>query len=129
MTLSSMSLVRNPQYPPSTFLLDPPFLTPFYEDINTKFSGYITFGQTRSYMTSKITLSSKSLVRNPQCLQVPSYLTRHSLHTSNTDIHTKFSGHLSQGQTRSSMTSRMTQSSKSLAMNPQYPPSITFLSS
>ena len=82
---------------------------PSYKDINTKLSGYIPFGQKRSYMTSKITLSAKYLVMNPQCLQLPPFLTPHSLHSSNTDIHTQFSGHLSLGKTRSSMTSRMTQ--------------------
>ena len=49
----------------------PPFLTPpswhtSDWDINTKFSGYLCWGEKTSFMTSGTTTSSKSPVRNPQ---------------------------------------------------------------
>ena len=147
MTLSSKSLIRNPQRHPSTPLLDPPSWHTSNEDINTKLSGYLPGGKIRSSMTSRMTLSSKSLVRNPQrppstpfwppipdtllikistrnfqgiflrvkqghpgyqgwpcppsflsgtinVLQVPSFWTPHSWHTSNKDINTKLSDYL-----------------------------------
>ena len=63
----------------------PPFSTPYSlhtssKDINTKFSGYLPFGQTRPSMTSRTTISSWSLIRNPQCpssipFLYPTYLT------------------------------------------------------
>ena len=37
-----------------------------HKDNNTKLSGYDPWGQTRSSLTSSVTLSSKSPVRNPQ---------------------------------------------------------------
>ena len=45
MTLSFKSLVRNPQRPPSTPLLDPPSWHTSDWDINTKFSGYLPWGK------------------------------------------------------------------------------------
>ena len=56
-------------------------------------------------------------------LQVPPWRTPHSWHTSKKDINTKLSGYHPLGQTRSSMTSRMTLSSKFLVRNPRHPPS------
>ena len=43
-------------------LLEPPFLTHF----RLKFSGYLHLGKKTSFMTSWMTLSSMSLVRNPE---------------------------------------------------------------
>ena len=62
-------------------------------------------------------------------LQVPPFLTSPppSWHTSNKDIATKFSGYLSGSRIWSSMTSRMTMSSKYLIRNPQRPLSPPFL--
>ena len=36
-------------------------------DIKTKLSGYLPWGKIRSFMTSRMTISSKYPVRNPQC--------------------------------------------------------------
>ena len=49
-----------------------------HEDNKTKLSGYDTWGQTRSSMTSRMTLSSKSPVRNLQCPPCPPFLTPYS---------------------------------------------------
>ena len=62
-----MSPVRNPQCPLSAPLLDPPFWHTSNRDINTKCSGYLSWGKRTSFMTSGMTLSSMSLVRNPHC--------------------------------------------------------------
>ena len=50
----------------------PPFLTPpswhtSNKDINMKFSGYLHWGTKTSFMTSGMTMSSMSPIRNPQC--------------------------------------------------------------
>ena len=66
MTMSSMSLVRNPQRPPSTPLLDPPFLTHFWLRYQYEIFRVSFLGEKRSFMTSWMTLSSMSLIRNPQ---------------------------------------------------------------
>ena len=67
MALSSMSPVRKPQHPPSTPMKDPSSWQTSKKDINTNILGYLPCGQTRSSMTSRMTLSSMSPVRNPQC--------------------------------------------------------------
>ena len=48
------------------FLTPPPSWHTSNWDINTKFSGYLPWGKKTSFMTSGMTLSSKSLVRKPQ---------------------------------------------------------------
>jgi len=65
-----------------------PFLTSyswptFNKDIKTKFSGYLPQDQTKLYMTSSMTLSSTSLIKNPQCpLRTPIVLLNpHFWHT------------------------------------------------
>ena len=55
MTMSSKSPVRNPQRPPSTPMNDPHSWHNFNKNINTKLSGYLPLGQTRSSMTSWMT--------------------------------------------------------------------------
>ena len=75
MTMSAMSPVRNPLHPPSTPLLDPPIWHTSNWDINIKFSGYLPWGKRTSFMTSGITLSSMSLVRNHQCPPSTPFLT------------------------------------------------------
>ena len=65
-TLSSMSPVWNPQCPPSTPLLDPPSWQTSNWHINTKFSGYLPRDKKTLLMMLGMTLSSMSLVRNPQ---------------------------------------------------------------
>ena len=112
------------------FLQVPPFLTPHSwhtsnKDINMKMSGYLPWGQTRSSMTSRVTLSFKSPVRNFQCPPSTPILEPPFLTHSNTDINTKHSEYVLWGQTRSSMTSRMTLFSMSPVRNPQHPPSTT----
>ena len=67
MTLSSMSPIKSPQHPPCNPLLDPSSWHTSNWDINTKFSGYLSWGKRTSFMTSGMTLSSMSLVRNPHC--------------------------------------------------------------
>ena len=89
MTMSSMSLIRNSQCPPSTPLLDPPSWQTFNGHINTKFSGYLPWGKKSSFMTSGIPKSSMSLVRNPQGPPSTPLLDPPSWHTSNWDISTK----------------------------------------
>ena len=60
-------------------------------------------------------------------LQVPPFLTPPSWHTSNWDIHTKFSGYLPGGKKTSFMTSGMILSSMSPVRNPKCPRSIPLL--
>ena len=75
----------------------PPFLTPpswhtSNKDINTKFSGYLSWARIWSPMTSRMTMSSMSLIRTPQCPPTPPHFLDHPFwHTSNKDIITKFS--------------------------------------
>ena len=88
-----------------------------------KLSGYDPWGLPSTSMMSRMILSSKSPLRNPQYLQVPNWRTPPSWHTSNKAINIKFSGYLAWDQTRSSMMSRMTLSSWSAVRNPQNPPS------
>ena len=62
-------------------LLVPPFLTPHSwhtsnKYINIQILGYLPWGKIRSSMTSGITMSSISMVRNPNVLQVPPFLVR-----------------------------------------------------
>ena len=98
MTLSCISPIRNPQRPPSTHLLDPPSWHTSNWDINTKFSGFLPRGKKTSFMTSGMTRSSMSPVRNPQHPpSTPLIEPPPSWHTSNKDINTKFSGFLSWG--------------------------------
>ena len=123
MTLSSMSPVRNPQRPPSTPLLDPP---PSWHtsnwDINMKFSGYLPWGK-KHHSWCQEWPSPKCLRSGTlNVLQVPSFLTPPSWHTSNKDINTKFSGYLPRGKKTSFMMSGMTKSAMSLVRNPQHPP-------
>ena len=44
MTLTAMSLIRNPVHPPNTPFFDRPFLTHFNNDINMKIAGYLPWG-------------------------------------------------------------------------------------
>ena len=74
MRLSSKSPFRNPQRPPSTPMKDLHSWHTSNKDIDTKLSEYLPEGQTRSFMTSRMTLSSKSPVRNPQCPPSPPLL-------------------------------------------------------
>ena len=69
------------------------------------------------------TCPSSLLAGTLNIFQVLPWRTPHSWHTSNKDITTKLSGYLSWGQTRSSMTSRMTLSSRSPVRNHHCPPS------
>ena len=92
-----------------------------------KFSGYLPWGKRTSFMTSGMTQSSMSLVRNLQCQQSTPLLDPPSWHTSNCDINTKFSGYLPWGKRTSEMTSGMTLSSMSQVRNPQHPPSTPLL--
>ena len=78
-------------------------------------------------MTSGMTQSSMSPVRNLQCQQSTPLLDPPSWHTSNCDINTKFSGYLPWGKRTSEMTSGMTLSSMSQVRNPQHPPSTPLL--
>ena len=111
----------------------PPFLTPpswhtSDWDINTKFSGYVPWGEKTSFMTSWMTLSSMSPIRNPQRpLSTPLLDPPHSWHTYNWDINTKFSGYLPWDKKTSFMTTGMTMSSMGLVRNPQPPPSTPLL--
>ena len=66
-TLSSMSLVKNPQSPPSTLKKNPPSWHTSNKDINIKLSRFLYWDQMRSSMMSGMTLFSMSLVRIPQC--------------------------------------------------------------
>ena len=70
-------------------------------------------------MTSRIALSSKFPIWNPQRPRSTPFLTLHSWHTSNKDINMKLSGYHPMDQR--SKTSRMTLSSKSLIRNPKFP--------
>ena len=60
-----------------------------HEDNNMKLSRYDPWGQIRSSMTSRMTLSSKCPVKNPQCPPSTPKKDPHSWHTSNKDINTK----------------------------------------
>ena len=102
MTLSSMSPVKNTQHPPSTPLLDPPFL------------GVKKHHSWHQEQSCPPCLRSGSL----NVLQVPPYLTTPSWHTSNWDVNMKFSGYLPWGKKTSFMTSGTTMSSMSLVRNP-----------
>ena len=70
LTLSSKSLLRNHQHPPSPPLLYKPssWHTSNW-DINIKFSGHLPWGEKTSFITSGTILSSMTPVRNPQCPQ------------------------------------------------------------
>ena len=111
----------------------PPFLTPpswhtSDWDINTKFSGYVPWGEKTSFMTSWMTLSSMSPIRNPQRpLSTPLLDPPHSWHTYNWDINTKFSGYVPGDKKTSFLTTEMTMSSMGLVRNPQHPPSTPLL--
>ena len=67
-------------------------------DINTKFSGYLSWCKRTSFTTLGMTLPSMSSVRIPHCPPSISLLDPPSWHTSNWDINTKFSGYLPQGK-------------------------------
>ena len=67
MTLSFESVVRSPQWLPKIPNSCPPSWYTSNKYINAKLSVYIFQGQTRSYMTSRLSLFSKYLVRKPQC--------------------------------------------------------------
>merc|ERR1711888_527700 len=67
MTMFSMGLIRNPQCPLSTPLLDPPILDTLIIVISTQnFQGIFLGVKKTSFMTSGMTLSSMYPVRNPQ---------------------------------------------------------------
>ena len=105
----------------------PPFLTPpswhtSNWDINMKFSGYLPCGKKTSFMTSGMTISPMSPVRNRQCPPSTPLLDP-SWHTSNWYINRKFSGYLPWCKKTSFMTSGMTMSSMSTIRNPQHPSS------
>ena len=78
-------------------------------------------------MTSRMTLSSMSLVRIPRYHPSTPLLEPPSWHTSNCDINTTFSGYLPWGKRTSFMTSGMTLSSISPVRITQCPPSTSFL--
>ena len=63
-------------------------------NINMKLSGYLPWGKTTSTKTSRMTLSSKSLIKKPQCPPGTPFFTPNSWHTFNKDINTKLSGYL-----------------------------------
>ena len=92
------------------------------KDINTKLSGYLQWGQTSSFMTSMMTLSSKYPFRNTQCPLCTSR-TPNFWHIFNKDINMKLSGYFPWGLTRSSMMTRMTLTFKSPFRNHHHPPS------
>ena len=66
MTQSSMSPIRNLQCQQSTPLLDPPFLTHFWLRYQYEIFRVSSLGGKTSFMTSWMTLSSMSPIRNPQ---------------------------------------------------------------
>ena len=73
------------------------------KDNDTKPSGYDPWGLPRSSMSSRMTLSSMSPVRNPQCPPSTPLLDPPSWHPSNWDISTKFSGYLPWSLSKSSI--------------------------
>ena len=93
---------------PSTSYKYPPSWPPLPDTLLLKISTwnfhsiFLRVKKTSS-MTSRMTLSSISLIRNPQHPQVPSFLTPHSWHTSNKDINTKLSGYLPWDKMKSSL--------------------------
>ena len=64
-TLSSMSLVRKLQRPPSAPLPAPPFLRHFLSRYQHKIVRIISRGQIKSYMTLRMNLPSMSPVMDP----------------------------------------------------------------
>ena len=106
----------------------PPWRTPHSwhtsnEDFNMKLSGYEPWGQPSTYMMPRVTLSSKSPVRNHQCPPSNPIKDPHSWHSSNEDSDTKLSEYDPLGLRSTSMASRMILSSKFPVRNPQHPPS------
>ena len=76
-----------------------PYISAKNKDNDTKPSGYDPWGLPRSPMLSRMTLSSKYSVRNPQHPpSTPHSWPPHSWHASNLDINTKFSGYLPCGK-------------------------------
>ena len=124
MTLSSKSLIRNPQCPPSIPLLDPPLPDTLLIKISTRNFQCIFLGSTYDHPWHQGWPCPPSFPSGTlNVLQIPPFLTPHSWHTSNKDINTKLSGYLPWGKVRSPKTSRITMSSKSPVRNPQRPPS------
>ena len=88
------------------------------KDNDMKPSGYDPRGLSRSSLSSRMTLSSKCPIRNPQHPPSNPLLDPHpSWPSSNWDINTKFSGYLPWGKKTSFMTLGMTKSSMSPVRN------------
>ena len=122
MTLSSTSLLRNPQYPKSPSLLDPNFLTHFQLRYHHEISGYLPWGKRKSFMTLWMTLSSTSLLRNPQCPPGTPFLTPPSFTHFPLRYHHEIFRDLPLNKRTSFMMSWIPLSSTSPLRNPQHPP-------
>ena len=124
--LQSLSVYLRVRYIVFTMVTHP-YISAKNKDIDTKLSGYDPWGLPSTSTTSRMTLSSKSPVRNNQGppstpMKDPPILDPILIMISKQNFQGIFLWVI-QGQTRSSMTSRMTLSSKSPVRNPQRPPS------